>query len=272
MIALLLCSACSTSRSLVASDERQHATPSVESPPRETAPETEPPASSSDGPFYEPDPKGGTTPMLRLDAPNVQYASMDRESCLAELRRRSIAFEHAPRTRGVVTPVWLRGRLHGVWIHSPLPPKNRKYSSAEIFDCRLVLAIDDFASLVAEHGVVEIVHLSAFRPRSAKGCTPKYDGKQHCAALALDVGSFRKKDGTVLDVERDFHGKIGLGTCAGEAGPKPATRAAEELWGWVCESARRGTFHVILTPNYNRAHRNHFHLEITPDADWMLIQ
>src|SRR5262249_43024075 len=125
--------------------------------------------------------------------------------------------------------------------------------------------------LLASHDIVEMVHLSAFRPRSAHGCTPKYAGKQHCAALAVDVGSFRRKDGSVLDVERDFHGRIGLGTCFPNVGPKLPSPSANELWSFVCDSARRATFNVILTPNYNAEHKNHFHLELTPDAGWMLI-
>ena len=31
-------------------------------------------------------------------------------------------------------------------------------------------------------------------------------------------------------------------------------------------------FNVILTPNFNKQHKNHFHVEITPDAAWMLIK
>lgn len=227
------------------------------------------------GPFYEPDPRGRPVAVLRPDAPNIRYAGLSDSECIAELTSRAIATELAPRqlAPGVATPVWLRGRLSGVSVHSALPdkPNGRRYSSLEVFDCRLVLALDDFAALVAEHDVVEIIHLSAYRPRSAHGCTPKYDGKQHCGALAVDIGSFRKKDGSTLVVDRDFHGKIGLGTCADKVGPRPVTERASELWGFVCDSARRATFNVILTPNYNREHKNHFHVEVTPDAGWMLI-
>ena len=28
---------------------------------------------------------------------------------------------------------------------------------------------------------------------------------------------------------------------------------------------------MMLTPNYNAEHFNHFHVEITPDANWMMI-
>lgn len=76
----------------------------------------------------------------------------------------------------------------------------------------------------------------------------------------------------VLVVERHFNGRIGLSTCAAEASARPPSAAAAELWRFVCEAASRALFHVILTPNYNAQHKNHFHLEITPEADWMLIR
>jgi hypothetical protein len=224
------------------------------------------------GPFFVSERDGRPTLILREDAPNIRYARLDRAACERELARRAIAFSHAPETAGVLTPIWLRGPLHGVAVHSGLPPAKRATSVLEIFDCRLVLALDDFAALAAERGVVEIVHMSAFRSKADGGCTPKYVGKQHCAGLAVDVGTLRRKDGSALSVEKDFHGHIGTATCAAGAAPKLPTASALELWDLVCESARRATFHVILTPNYNAQHKNHFHLEITPDAEWMLIK
>jgi hypothetical protein len=88
----------------------------------------------------------------------------------------------------------------------------------------------------------------------------------------VDVRAFKKRDGSALNVERDFHGHIGDSTCAGTAHPRAPSPASNELWGFVCDAAARAMFNVILTPNYNAQHNNHFHLEITPDAGWMLIK
>jgi hypothetical protein len=172
----------------------------------------------------------------------------------------------------VLAPVRLAGPLHGIAIHSELPERKRAKATIEIFDCRLVLALDDFAQLLAEHGVTEVLHMSAFRSEGERGCTPKYIGRQHCGGLAVDVGLLKKADGTTLEVLRDFNGKIGTATCAEGAGPSPATPAATELWSIVCEAARRGLFHVVLTPNYNDEHHNHFHCEITPEVTWMFVR
>jgi hypothetical protein len=223
------------------------------------------------GPFFVADPTTKVVPILRADAPNLRYANLDREACVAELARRKLSFVEGEATPGVDAPVRLRGPLHGVEIHSSRTPKSRKRSIYEVFDCRLVLALDDFAELVAAYGVTEIIHSGAYRPKAESGCTRRYWGLQHCAALAVDVQAFKHGDGTTLRVDRDFHGRIGLGSCAGGVGPTPRTPGADELWAFVCGAAERALFNVMLTPNYNLEHRNHFHLELTPDAGWMMV-
>ena len=56
--------------------------------------------------------------------------------------------------------------------------------------------------------------------------------------------------------------KIGQPTCP---------QRPNELWSIVCDAADRATFNVMLTPNYNAQHFNHVHVEVTPDAGWMLV-
>ncbi len=41
----------------------------------------------------------------------------------------------------------------------------------------------------------------------------------------------------------------------------------------VCRADRRALFHVLLTPNHDHAHRNHFHMEVRPDAvRWLYLR
>jgi hypothetical protein len=195
-------------------------------------------------------------------SPVLGYAALDRDACEEALKRRGVPFARAEDTAGVRAPVRLTGAIHGVSIHSPLPPADRARSRAELVDCRLALALDDFAAALETRGIVEVTHISAYRSKKEGGCTAKYAGEQHCAALALDVASFTKKDGTKLVVERDFHGRVGLLTC----GESPRN----ELWEIACAAAGR-QFQVVLTPNWNDEHRNHLHLELTVH-DWVLAR
>jgi hypothetical protein len=200
-----------------------------------------------------------------------RYAQLDRETCEAELTRRSIAFTRVDEARGVLAPVRLAGPVGGVTYHTGLPPKQRATSPNEIFDCRLILALDDFGAILRAHDVVEVIHMSGWRPPPAKGWPAGKLGTRHDGALALDAGWFIKRDGTRLDVEKDFHGRIGAKTCGPGTGPSPATSEAIELRAIACEAAEARLFQVELTPDYNWPHRNHFHLEVTPKVKWFLV-
>ena len=93
---------------------------------------------------------------------------------------------------------------------------------------------------------------------------------RHPAGLAIDVATFRRDAGTTLSVAKDFAGHIGAKTC-GDGVPTPDSPAAKELQAIVCEAAAAHVFTYILTPNYNAAHRDHFHMEVKPGVSWLLV-
>jgi hypothetical protein len=210
------------------------------------------------------------TPDNPLATPAVRYAAQGRTTCENELRRRRIPFVRVAEARGVMAPVRLTGPLHGVTYHSALAPRQRSTSPYEILDCRLVLALDDFSRILAKHDIVEVIHFSVYRPPGRRYPAGRL-GHQHTGALAIDAGWFKHKDGSVLQVQRDFHGRIGARTCGPGTGPAPSTPQAEELRSIVCEAASDHLFNVELTPDYNWPHRNHFHLEVTPHVRWFLV-
>jgi hypothetical protein len=194
-----------------------------------------------------------------------RYASLDRRSCEAELGRRNISFERVPEARGVVAPLRLTGPLSGVTFRSNLPASKARTSPYDIYDCRLVLALDDFAGILVKHDIVEVVHLSVYRPVSPK-VGLKGAGRRHSGALAIDAAIFKTRDGRSLSVEKDFHPRrIGARPC-------PAPKDASELRKIACEANEARLFNVLLTPDFNWAHRNHFHLEVTANVRWTLVR
>jgi len=200
--------------------------------------------------------------------PAMRYGRLDRATCETELVRRQIPFHAVADARGVLAPVRLAGPIRGVSYHSTLPSRQRATSPYEILDCRLVLALDDFSAILAKYDVVEVIHFSVYRPPSARAVPSM---TQHEGALAIDAGWFKRKDGSVLQVERDFHGHIGASTCGPGTGPSPVTPEATVLRNIVCEAAGQHVFNIELTPDYNWDHRNHFHLEVRPAVRWELV-
>jgi len=210
----------------------------------------------------------GTPIPASTTAPALKYAALDSATCLAELKKRNVPFTSATSTNGVDAPVRLSGKLRGVDIHGFDPPAKRATSVWEIVDCRLVLALDDLAQILSKHDVVEAIHMSMYRPPPKNS---KAKPARHDAALAIDLGSLVKKDGSKLRVLEDWHGGIGQKTCGNGAAPKPATKEAVELRAILCEAADAQLFNVVLTPNYNKPHANHFHLEVTRGVKWFLV-
>jgi hypothetical protein len=305
-------------------------------------------------------------PRVAEASPAYRFANMTDAEALAELDRRGILYTRVEAMLGVRAPVRLTGRLHGVWVHSSLPPEQRVRSYFEILDARLALSLDDFCALLERHGIDEVVHFTMYRPNVAPpdhgprddtlasaskpaGARPRQaqalgkatldaqrakrvgpsavkqraddtprkpepgfvhaprkghgakrspapsamplvrpttarrdaaatglhattwaaPGTRHPAGLAVDVASFHKKDGRWITVHHNFHGHIGAKTC-GDGVAEPDNPDARELHGLVCEALERGVFTYVLTPNYNAAHADHFHMEIKPGVRWFL--
>lgn len=205
-------------------------------------------------------------------APAMHYAALDKATCEAELGKRKIVFERVGEARGVIAPVRIPGAIGGVTFHSMLPASQRKTSPYEIYDCRLVLALDDYAKILAKYDIVEAVHYSVYRPPTPKAVA-NGPGRRHSGALAIDIGYFKTKDGKTINVEKDFHGRIGQKPCGPKATPTTGLPGeATKLRALVCEAADAQLFNVMLTPDYNWPHRNHFHFEVTAGAKWILVR
>ncbi len=242
-------------------------------------------------------------------SPAFRYANMDGEAALQELDRRKILYQRVGPYGQVKTPIRLTGRLHGVHIHSALPEHQRPTTPFEICDARFALALDDFSALLSRHNIVEVIHYTMFRPsvgrahahtkaisfhrvdgefgwakrrkspkrkKSGKGkrSTRKRSAKimtqsRHPLGLAIDIGAFVKKDGSILSVASHFRGRLGVRTCGPGAAP-PKDPRARELWAIVCEAYNARIFTYVLTPNFDRSHQDHFHMDIKPDVRWFL--
>jgi hypothetical protein len=203
--------------------------------------------------------------------PATRYAAMDAPRCLAELAHRGVTFSPVPQAPGVRIPVRLRHPVGGVLYRSDSPQHVRDSGPYDVFDCRLALSLHDLSKVLRAHDIDEVRIYSAWRPAKLGGHEPL----RHAAGLAVDVARLGKRvsphsERVWLRVERDFGGRIGAPVC-GTAAALLASAEARELRSIACEVADQHLFTSILTPNYNWAHRNHIHLEITPEVRWYLL-
>jgi hypothetical protein len=190
----------------------------------------------------------------------MHYANLSPAACRAELARRELPLKRDRRpTPGIATALRFTGPVHGVTFIAP--GRSSPYGA---FDCRLGLTLVELSKVLAEHQVVTVVAGTIYRPSSRLPRSGKRS--QHGYGLAADITEFRLSDGRRLVVEQVWHGQIGAPPCGPESTVVPPSDAAITLRNLVCDIARRGLFHLILSPNYDYAHRNHLHFDIKRDA------
>lgn len=227
----------------------------------------------------EPPPGGITVPVARDSWP------LSDEECLALLAAAGI--ETAPpdfETPLVRTPLLLTGPIEGVTIRPRWP---RPESVNAVMDCRLVLALVAVAREVFRAGYSEILFYSTYRPLKPppRKCPAGRQGaacrkarlrheramarpSQHQRALAIDIRFFVRPDGSTIDVLEHYERNDGKPPCDDE----PETDEGRFLKELACALHRQRVFNVILTPNFDKAHHNHFHFDITPKAKWYVIR
>ena len=213
---------------------------------------------------------GAGNPLVQVpsdfaSSPAHSYAALAAEACYQMLDDRVIAYERASAGPLVDAPVHLTGPLHGVTFKHVHPR-----TSGTVLDCRLLLALDDFAGLLKDNGIHEVGYVAAYRPDRSGKSKP---GQRHPAGLAMDIAWFGREDGERLVVERDYAGRVGAKTC-GRGAQEPAAdhEHSAALRKIVCETGEARLFNLFLTPNYNRDHHDHVHVEVRRNTRWFLVQ
>jgi hypothetical protein len=165
--------------------------------------------------------------------------------CLARLDRAGISYAPAvlPASDGacaVEAPV--RVSAAGVPWNEPA-----------VVSCGFALTLDAFLReeamplAKAEFGqpITRLRHFGTYACRRESGNATRWS--EHAAGRAIDIAGFELADGTTISVERDWHATSGK------------SRFLHALARRAC---RR--FSVVLTPDSDRDHRNHIHLDTGP--------
>ena len=235
-------------------EEPAPALPGVQDEPRRPAPVERTP------------PRSGRTPTIGPGPDATALMKMDAARCHEYLAAREVEFVAVDRRKApeVAIPVRLTGAVAGVLFTIPWSDGEDRDPHA-IWDCRLVAAIVPVAEFLHAHGVTEVQYFSALRRGKIVRDKPR---SQHNVGLALDLLGVRGPDMALATVEQAFPKGRLRGCPTGFApgsigGPVVAGAAAAELYlALVCQAYARGLFHTILTPDHDRAHANHLHLDL----------
>ena len=123
-------------------------------------------------------------------------------------------------------------------------------------NCNFAHSVADMAELLAKQGVVEVVHYGTYNCRYISGTK---NLSQHGFANGLDVAELKTKDGKYHSVLKDW-----------EKGVKSPKTDSGKLLKWFADTMyAKHVFNIILTPEFNAAHANHFHVDDTPGSWFM---
>ncbi|MCO4764245.1 MAG: extensin family protein [Myxococcales bacterium] len=123
-------------------------------------------------------------------------------------------------------------------------------------NCTFAHSVADMAQELAAKGVTEVVHYGTYNCRYISGTKSL---SQHGYANALDVAGLKTKDGAYHSVLKDW-----------EKGAKNPKTTSGKLLRWFADHMyAKHVFNIILTPEYNAAHANHFHVDNTPGSWYM---
>jgi hypothetical protein len=185
-----------------------------------------------------------------LDAPpgwaprfRINSLAADGDQCLMTLARSQLLY----------TPLVERPEKNGCGLTSGVQIERSHIPYSRVFEarCALVAAlywyeaeVDALARAYLNAGVARIDHWGTYACRNINA---RKEGRrsQHATANAIDIAGFALTDGTTVEVLRDW----------GADSAKGRFLAAAHKSG--CRF-----FNAVLGPNYNAAHRNHFHFDL----------
>lgn len=193
----------------------------------------------------------------------MPQADSELGACHAELIARGIAFEptvvhdtspsdHPELTCHVEDPVRVLSPVFGV----ELLDNDGNPTPRVLAACEMAHSLADTVLDVKERGVVGVRQMGTYNCRVIAGTSTL---SRHGMGDAIDLSGFDFSDGSSFSVYDDWEHDTSA----------PVTEAGiflyEAAYRWFDEEY----WNIILTPNYNAAHDNHFHVDLTPGSDYI---
>ena len=186
--------------------------------------------------------------------------------CYEWLDLYGLDYSLGPARPGVSQPVTLTPPVNGVAY---------RYVSYEsprttfFLNCDLALALAQSAYHLRTRDIVEVADIGVYNYRCIGGGTPPdcpNGVSQHAYARAIDIAGYTTGDGTYYSVNNDWLiDPAGESTCSADTEPGKD----QFLHETICAQKADEIWNIVLTPNYNAGHRDHFHVDRTPGSDFI---
>ncbi len=183
--------------------------------------------------------------------------------CHAWLDLYQVGYTVGPTANGVKDPVTARMPINGVPFRSGGAARTTMFG-----DCSLIKSLAEAASVWRARKIVEVTDLGVYNYRciNNSGTPPNctIGLSEHSFGNAIDLASFKDADGMTYSVKDDWViDPVPYKTCMDPTVPGKDAFLHE----MICAIKARGIWNIVLTPNYNSLHRDHFHVDLTEGAN-----
>jgi hypothetical protein len=146
-----------------------------------------------------------------------------------------------------------------VFLHSPVNGIPLRYiESAEdgeiLVSCQTAISVVGSVAVADMLGAAELIHYGTYNCRVIAGTSTL---SQHGLGYAVDIAGFTMDDGSEVTVLNDWE----------DGNPNPTTTFGQFLLAFTDAIWDMNLWNIILTPEYNAAHDNHFHVDLTPGGN-----
>jgi hypothetical protein len=168
----------------------------------------------------------------------------------------------APAKPGIADPITVTTPINGVAYRYS---GNAEPRTTLMGDCSLIKSLAAGASIMREHDIATLVDIGVYNYRciDQSKSPPNCTMSQHAYAKAIDIAAWETTAGEKYTVLTDWNIDPATTTCSAETTPGKDAFLHEV----ICALKKAGVWNIVLTPNYNADHRNHFHVDLTDGAN-----
>jgi len=228
---------------------------------------------ATSGSFTAGIPTAGLTPITatRVDANGAELATTSLDVTVSEpqvadchgwLDLYKLDYAVSASKPGIADPITVTTPINGVEYRYNGNTENR---TSLMGDCTLIKSLAEGASIMREHDISTLVDIGVYNYRciDQSKSPPNCTMSQHAYAKAIDIAAFVTNAGEKYSVLTDWEIDPASTTCSAETTPGKDAFLHEV----ICALKKANVWNIVLTPNYNADHRNHFHVDLTSGAD-----
>ena len=146
-------------------------------------------------------------------------------------------------------PVLLYGPIGGVGLED-----GGGNDGPVLVGCNTAVSIVGSAAVASMLGAETIIHYGTYNCRTISGTSTL---SEHGLARAIDIAGFIMEDGSTFTVFGAWEDGVA----------DPVTEGGQMLRSFTDQVWGMGLWNIILTPEFNAAHDDHFHVDLTPGGN-----